>query len=84
MVGSKYLHLSQSPAGGAPEHRRPSEAPVPRTGHCNGVGFGTCAWEAPKSGQFLGGLSFSSCSIFVPSFPLDKNNSGTKILKMDG
>jgi hypothetical protein len=33
-------------------------------------------------GLSLGGLSFSLCSIFVPAFPLDRNNSGSKNLKM--
>jgi hypothetical protein len=35
-------------------------------------------------GQSLGGLSFSLCSIFGPAFPLDRNNSGSKILKIRG
>jgi hypothetical protein len=30
----------------------------------------------PKLGQSLGGLSFSLCSIFVPPFLSDRNNSG--------
>ena len=34
--------------------------------------------------QSLDDLSFSLCSIFVPAFPLDRNNSGSKILKMGG
>jgi hypothetical protein len=38
----------------------------------------------PKLGQLLGGLSFSLYSIFVPPFPLDRNNSGLKILKVGG
>jgi hypothetical protein len=29
-------------------------------------------------------LSFSFCSIFIPLFPLDRNNSGLKFLKMGG
>ena len=37
-----------------------------------------------KLGRSLKGLSFRLCSIFVPEFPLDRNNSGSKILKMDG
>ena len=36
----------------------------------------------PNLGWPLGGLSFSLCSIFVPAFPLDRNNSGLKILKI--
>jgi hypothetical protein len=36
----------------------------------------------PKLGWSLGDLSFSLCSIFVPAFPLDRNNSGLKIVKM--
>jgi len=36
----------------------------------------------PKFYQSLGGLSFGLCSIFVPAFPLDRNNSELKILKM--
>jgi hypothetical protein len=36
----------------------------------------------PKLGQSLGGLSFNLCSIFVLAFPLDRNNSGLKNLKM--
>ena len=32
----------------------------------------------------LDGHSFSLCSTFVPSFLLDKNNSGSEILKVDG
>jgi hypothetical protein len=38
----------------------------------------------PNLSHSLGGLSFSLCSIFVPTFPLDRNNSGLKILKMGG
>jgi hypothetical protein len=38
----------------------------------------------PKLGWSLGGFSFRLCSIFVPAFPLDRNNSGSKILKMGG
>jgi hypothetical protein len=38
----------------------------------------------PKLGWSLGGLSFSLCSIFVPEFLLDRNNSGLKNLKMGG
>ena len=37
----------------------------------------------PKLGQSLDGLSFSLCSIFVPSFPLGRNNFESKNLKMD-
>jgi hypothetical protein len=36
----------------------------------------------PKLGRYLDGLSFSFSSIFVPAFPLDRSNSGSKILKM--
>ena len=35
-----------------------------------------------KLGQSLGGLSFSLCSILVPAFHLDRNNSELKNLKM--
>ena len=35
-----------------------------------------------KLGQSLGGLSLSLCSIFVPAFHLDRNNSELKNLKM--
>jgi hypothetical protein len=35
-----------------------------------------------KMSRSLGGLSFSFCSISVPTFLLDRNNSGSKILKM--
>jgi hypothetical protein len=35
-------------------------------------------------GQSLDGLSFSLCFIFVPSFPLDKNNSGLKFFSWVG
>jgi hypothetical protein len=36
-------------------------------------------------GQSLDGLSFSLCSIFVPTFPLDRDNSRLKILRwVDG
>jgi hypothetical protein len=38
----------------------------------------------PKLGGSLDGLSFSLCSIFVPVFPLDRNNSVLKFFKMDG
>ena len=34
-----------------------------------------------KLGGSLDGLSFNLCSIFVPAVPLDRNNSGLKILK---
>jgi hypothetical protein len=37
-----------------------------------------------KLGQSLNGLFFSLCSIFVPAFPFDRNNSGSIILKMGG
>jgi hypothetical protein len=30
----------------------------------------------------LNGLSVSLCSIFVPIFPLDRNNSGLKVFKV--
>ena len=36
----------------------------------------------PKLGQSLDGLSFSLCFISVPEVPLDRNNSGSKILKV--
>ena len=36
----------------------------------------------PKLGRSLGGLSFSLCFIFVLIFPLDRNNSGSRIVKM--
>jgi hypothetical protein len=36
----------------------------------------------PKLNYSLTGLSFSLCSIFEPVYPLDKNNSGLKILKI--
>ena len=32
--------------------------------------------------QSLDGLSFCQCSIFVPPFPLDRNNPGLKILRL--
>jgi hypothetical protein len=35
-------------------------------------------------GQSLDDLSFTLCSIFVPTFPLDRNNLGLNILKMGG
>ena len=35
-----------------------------------------------KLGLLPGVLSFSLVSISVPAFPLDRNNSGLKILKM--
>ena len=35
-----------------------------------------------KVGRSLNGLSFSFCSIFVPAFSLEWNNSGSKILQM--
>lgn len=38
----------------------------------------------PKLGLSLGGLSFSLCSIFGPAFPINRNNSGLKFLKMGG
>jgi hypothetical protein len=41
-----------------------------------------CGGMNAKLGQSLDGLSFSLCSIFVPEFPLDRNNSGLKILKV--
>ena len=37
-----------------------------------------------KVWQSLDGLSFSLCSIFVPAFPLDRNNSGLKFLRWVG
>ena len=38
----------------------------------------------PKLGWSVGGLSFSLCSIFVSAFPIDRNNTGSNILKMSG
>jgi hypothetical protein len=38
----------------------------------------------PKLGLPLDCLSFSLYSIFVPTYLLDRKNSGTKILKMSG
>jgi hypothetical protein len=38
----------------------------------------------PNLGSSLEGLSFSFYSIFVPAFPLDKNKSGSKILRWVG
>jgi hypothetical protein len=35
-----------------------------------------------KLGQSLDGLSFRLGSIFVPVFPLARNNSGSKTVKM--
>jgi hypothetical protein len=35
-------------------------------------------------GQSLDGLSFSLCSIFLPAFPLDRDNSGLKNLRWVG
>jgi hypothetical protein len=32
-------------------------------------------------GQSLDGLFFSLCSIFVPAFPLDRDDSGLKVLR---
>ena len=37
-----------------------------------------------KVGWSLDDLSLSLCSIFPAAFPLDKNNSGLKFLKMGG
>jgi hypothetical protein len=37
-----------------------------------------------KLGPSLDGLSFSLCSIFVPAFPLDRNNCGLKIMRWVG
>jgi hypothetical protein len=46
-------------------------------------GFGVYAGDGSSVlGRSLGGLSFSLCPIFVPAFPLDRNNSGLKILKI--
>lgn len=42
-------------------------------------GFGAFAWD-PKLGWSLDG-HFSLHSIFVPAFPLDRNSSGSKILR---
>jgi hypothetical protein len=36
----------------------------------------------PKLGRSLNSLSFSLCSIFVPTFSLERNNSGPKIFVM--
>lgn len=38
----------------------------------------------PKVGWSLDDLSFSLCSMFLPAFPLNKNNYGSKNLKMGG
>ena len=38
----------------------------------------------PKLVPSLGGFSFRLCSIFVFAFPLDRNNSGLKNLKVVG
>jgi hypothetical protein len=35
-------------------------------------------------GPYLDGLSFSLCSIFVPAFLLDRDNSGLKYLRLVG
>jgi hypothetical protein len=40
--------------------------------------------QDPMLGQLLEGLSFSLCSIYVPNFPLNRNNSGSKVLEMGG
>jgi hypothetical protein len=47
-------------------------------------GFGACAWDGSQLGLSLDGLSFNLCSIFVSTFLLDRNNSGSKILKVGG
>jgi hypothetical protein len=44
-------------------------------------GFGPWHGMDPKVGRSLDGLSFSLCSIFVPAFSLDRNNSGSKNLR---
>jgi hypothetical protein len=38
----------------------------------------------PKLDQSLDAVSFNLCSIFIPAFSLDRNNSGLKNLKMVG
>ena len=38
----------------------------------------------PKFGWSLGIFSFIFFHIFVPAFPLDRNNSGPEILKVGG
>ena len=49
-----------------------------------GSGFGLQAWDGSKVAWSLGGLFSSLCFIFVPAFPLDRNNSRLKFLKMGG
>jgi hypothetical protein len=43
--------------------------------------FGVCRWNGSYGGQSLDVFSFSLCSIFVPAFPLDRDNSGLKFLR---
>jgi hypothetical protein len=47
-------------------------------------GFGVHALADSKLDHSLVSLSFSICSIFLPVFPLDRNNDGLKILEIGG
>ena len=85
MVGCKSLHLSRSDAGRASQR-------TAMLGSCLKAQYGIsnsvkvwCKWDGSQSlGQSLGGLSLSLCSIFVPAFPLNWNNSGSKIWNVCG
>jgi hypothetical protein len=85
MVSCKYLHLSQSAAGRASQRTDMSGSCVQaQLGISNSVRFGACAWGGSQVGPVSGWLFLQSLLHFVPTFPLDRNNSGSKNLKTGG
>jgi hypothetical protein len=85
VVGYKYLHLSLSAAGRA-FLRASISGSCLNAQYMDSVvsGFDVHAWDGSQVRPVIGWPSFSLCSIFAPAFPLDRINSGLKILKMGG
>ena len=71
-----YLYLYWSSAGRASQGIViPGSCQQELTGLVSADGIDTQVWQS------LHGLPFSICSIFVPEFPLDRNNAGLKGLR---
>ena len=82
VVGCKDLHLCQSAAGKASQRTAmPGSCMNAHLGISNSVGVGCLFLDGSQSGMVFPSVFAPS---FAPAFPLDRNISGSKILRCVG
>jgi hypothetical protein len=77
---SVCIHIYISEALAEPLRRRPYQAPVSKHFLTSAIvsGFGGCIWDGSPGGSVCMAVPSVSALLFVPVFPLHKNNSRLK------